>query len=1281
MKREKINSQKSQKQNRKPEDNQVSLAINGKTIKVPRGTTILEAVRRYDLDDIPTLCHDDRIEPYGSCFLCVVEVKGSDRLAPSCCTPVARNMEVETSNTRIQEARKTALELLLSTHYADCVAPCNNKCPAGVDAQGYIALMSRGQFDEALALIKQRNPLPLSIGRICVRDCETACRRQLVDEPVGINHLKRYAADLDALNKSQWKPAIKPSNGKRVAVVGGGPAGLSCAYYLTLEGFNVTIFEKQPRLGGMLMYGIPEYRLPKEILDKETGWLTGLGIEVQTNTAMGRDFDIQSLQDRGFHSVFLAVGAHKAADMRLEHENDTEGVLGGIEFLRNFADGPIWLNGAVVIVGGGNTAIDAARTALRCGAEKVDIVYRRGVNEMPAHDEEVHAAEAEGIRINFLTNPTTIVRDKKKRLRGIQCTRMELEDAKPGERPRPVPVKGSEFFISCDFLISAIGQAVDTSFNKTGGTAVALERWGAVISDPATLETSVKGVFAGGDAVTGPDTAINAIAQGKQAAHSIATYLTRSKAEAPRAPFLSFKHRWGEISQNEMAHIPKAARNKMPELPANKRTGTFCEVELGYRGPQAESETARCLECGCSDYYDCELRKYADRFNVDITPYMGGIRKYPVDDRHPFIKLDPNKCINCGRCVRTCAEILDVSALGFVHRGFNAVVKPAMEKPLLHTNCIGCGNCIDTCPTGALSEKFPFKVMGTLPKTNHRTICNYCSIGCTINIKRISDSLLYVSNTPDSISGSINNGYLCSRGRFGHRYLSGAVDRLTQPLITGNGQTRQTGWEEALDTITGRLQDIIAKHGPGAVAISASPKMSNEELYLVQKTARAALKTNNIFSFSRLPEAPGQSAWDEALGFTCSTASLEDIADADVLVLINQNLTPHNLVLELKIKEARKKNNSRLILAKSSESPASRWADLWIDSRKGTNTYLLYGIMREIIKRGLFDTAQAEIPGFRDLAESLQSYSPETVTALTGITMEKYDTFLEMLTPQDRKILFIYDTGGMEQSPGDLEALANFLLLTDRLSGTGNRGGIILNHAHANSAGLLEMGVHPGYLPGFVKPFEGDAVKSISRAWDVNLENIFKPGEKPLTRRLLEGDIKGLLVFGEDPLALEENRKYFNNLEFLAVVDAFPGSTTARADVVIPASTFIEEDGTYISCDRRVQKAPGVIPCPLPLSTPGCIQALAKRFGRTDDYPSVAGITSEIRAVNRLYIPVMEKGGVLENPLDIGGIDKEGRLRYITTTPGLSTAKPDTQPMTFPEIYFRKLQMKLEIRN
>ncbi|MEI6614599.1 MAG: NAD(P)-binding protein, partial [Chrysiogenales bacterium] len=743
----------------------IKLTIDGKEISASPDQTILEVIRENQLADIPTLCHDPKLPPYGSCYLCIVEVEGVNKMIPSCSSPVAAKMVIHTDNERIRSARKTALELILSNHYADCLAPCQQTCPAGVDVQGYIALIAMGKPHEAIRLIKETNPLPLVCGRVCVRECEVACRRNRVDEAVGIDYMKRYASDIDI--DEPWTPQVPEKNGRKVAVVGGGPAGLTCAYYLILKGYAVTLFDKAPHLGGMLRYGIPEYRLPKELLDKEINWITDLGVTVKTNSRLGKDFEISNLKEQGFDAIYLAFGAQKAKDMRLPNEDQISGVIGGIDFLWQLqSQNKPKIFGKVVIVGGGNTALDAARSAKRLGADKVTILYRRTRNEMPAHHLEIDAALEEEIELILLSAPTELVQENG-RLKTLTCIRMELGEADASGRRSPVPIANSEYQLPCDFVISAIGQDVDLC-GLQKDPLLKSTRYNTLVFDEGTFATTMPGVFTGGDMATGPAVAIAAITHGKIAANAIDYYIRSGSASAQSKGFISRKEVFGEIPDVEFVNFAKIAKEKMPELNARERIKTFEEVELGFSASQTKTETSRCLECGCSAYFECDLRKHAENFGIDLKKFVGEVRKYPIDKGHPFITLDPNKCIACGRCVRTCSEILRVSALGFVYRGFKSVVRPAMEKKLLQTNCISCGNCIAACPTGAIAENRPFVKPGPWAGKKHLSVCHFCSIGCVLQYQVFNRDAFAVSGFNGD---SHNNGYLCHKGRFGYRYM------------------------------------------------------------------------------------------------------------------------------------------------------------------------------------------------------------------------------------------------------------------------------------------------------------------------------------------------------------------------------------------------------------------------------------------------------------------------------------------------------------------------------
>ncbi|MEN8222293.1 MAG: molybdopterin-dependent oxidoreductase [Acidobacteriota bacterium] len=1231
---------------------EISVTINGKKITATEDKTILQVVNDNNIDKIPTLCNDNRIEPYGSCFVCVVEVEGVNKLLPSCATKVTEGMVINTRSGKVMESRKTALELLLSNHYADCIGPCINNCPANVDAQGYIALISKGKNEEALKLVKQNNPLPLSIGRVCVRDCEVACRREIVDETVGINYLKRYVADIDF--KHMWTPDIKEEKEGKIAVIGGGPSGLSCAYYLRLSGYKVTIFDKLPKLGGMLRYGIPEYRLPKQILDTEINWITGLGIDVKTGVEMGKDITTDSLLDDGFDAVYLAVGAQNASSMRLEFEDETEGVMKGIEFLRDLQlKDKMKLKGTVGVVGGGNTAIDAARTAVRLGAEKVMILYRRSEKEMPAHQAEIDAAREEGVEMKILTLPTKLIRDGNK-LKGVECIEMELKEGEPGERPRPVPVEGSEFEIELDYLVGAIGQSVDISFNEPDN-GVELEKWGTIIVNDKTMETSGKKVFAGGDVVTGPFTAITSIAHGKRASAAIDKYLEFGIAKGTPEKFFSFKHKFNDIPEHELFYAANIKKERMNEIEPSQRTNCFDEVELGFSAEQAENEVKRCLECGCSEYYNCELRKYSDEYGINIDDYVGEVRKYKVDNDHPFISLDPNKCINCGKCVRTCAEILEVSALGFVKRGFQAVVKPAMEKHLMETNCISCGNCIDVCPTGAISEKYPFKVMGTLPKEDHESICHFCSVGCRINYKVIDGDIYYVSNSTESITDSHNDGYLCTKGKFGHRYLLSG-DRVKEASIKESNVKKKVSLKEALKYSVKEMKRIIGKYGPDSVAVFGSPKMSNEELYLLSKFARKGLKTNNVASFSDLTYGLEQESLDEAFGKTVSTATLNDMENSDIIVLINSGLSSENLIVEQKIKAAQKKG-AELIMINSSEIKLTKFSDLWIDTRKGTNTILMNGLIREMIRSGNY-TNRKEFDPLKDL---VGEFSSEKVIRMTGISVNKYDTLIEKLSSANKRVIFIYNIDSrLEKSANDLKAIGNFLSLTGRAKGEGN--GIVILRDYVNSTGIGDMGVSPGYLPGRIGISEENDIAELGKSWNMNLAEVFKPTD--LKMKLAKGDIKAAFIFGENPFIETEGLRLLGGLEFLVVSQMFSDQTSREADVILPASSHIEQNGSFTNSDTRIQMNKKIFEPENGIENWKVIAELAEGFEKSGfRFNSSEEIFDEIKSVNRLYKGAEDNFCWNRN----WNIDPAGISLYETT---IDTIEPKKHSMLYSEEYF-----------
>ncbi len=1240
---------------------QIRVTINGKPYTASPGQTILEIVRAYNIDDIPTLCWDPKLPPYGSCYLCVVEVEGLEKLIPSCSSPAADGMVIYTDNEKIRQSRKTALELLLSNHYADCLGPCTQTCPAGVDVQGYIALIAMGKHREAVKLIKETNPLPLVCGRVCVRECEVACRRNRVDSPVGIDYLKRYASDIDI--EDPWVPELPPRNGKRVAVVGGGPAGLTAAYFLTLKGYAVTMYERSPHLGGMLRYGIPEYRLPKAMLDREIGWITGLGVEVKMNARLGQDFSLQDLRDQ-YDAVFLAMGAQNAKGMGLAGEDTTEGIMGGVQFLRQLQmpDMPKLDGKDIVVVGGGNTAIDAARSALRLGAKKVTILYRRTKKEMPAHEMEIDAALEEGVEIIYLSAPTAIM-STNGRLDGLTCIMMELGKPDASGRRSPVPVAGSEYDLKCDLVVSAIGQDIDLGTVCMDGQLKAT-RWSTIVTDDKTLATSIPGVFAGGDVITGPAVAIDAIAHGKKAAEAIDTFIARGASDVPSRGFISRKESYGEIPDSEFLSMKKITKERMNELPPEQRITTFAEVELGFTDEQASNEASRCLECGCSALFDCALRKYATDFSVDISRFLGDVRMHKVDHAHPFISLDPNKCIACGRCVRTCSEILRIAALGFVYRGFKSVVKPSLEKKLLETTCISCGNCIAACPTGAITEKLPFTKPGPWLSQKFESVCSFCSMGCNLSYKVFYDHCFTVANVNGS---SHNKGYLCTKGRFGYRYMLDSK-RLLKPMIKKRGRHVEASWDEALDAAAGRIRSIIDTYGPESVAVFASPRMTNEELYLVQKFARVGLQTNNIGSFSNLMNNVEQDCLDTMFGITASTTTMDELDRADVILVINADLSEDNLIAELKIKAAQK-NGAKIVTINASEIPLNKLSDLWVDPKRGTHTALLQGICKSIVDAGFEDKAfvAGRTEGYEAFKGSLSGLSTDTVATMTGVDAAKLEELYSIVGKPGTNVVVLYSIDSLwEKSRNDLQAIANLMLLTGRIGKQGN--GIIILRDFANSQGLVDMGVDTKYLPGFIGAEDTKGVESLGKKWNKDLKAVFKPVD--LVKEL-EGDrIKALLIFGENPIYDVSSLRFTGGAEFMLVADHFMTETALEADVVLPMAMPVETSGSYTACDRRVQRFGKVFEAATGMETWQLIRGLAARLGSNMTYSAPEDIYREIEDAVPLYGSLAADG--FWGPDFLSGTfpTATGKGAFTTIAVDLNPASAQKTPYLHSEQYF-----------
>ena len=686
----------------------INLTIDNIKIKSQEGQMVLSAAHSAGIS-IPTLCHNENFPAHGSCGICIVE-DSDGRLIRACATPVADGMVINTNSERVIAARKRLLELQLSMHTGDCKAPCQLACPAQTDCQSYIALLAQGQIKEAVSCMLEAHPFPASMARVCPRPCEAKCRRGIRDEPINIAGLKRFAAEMIAkeiISSSKTAldicmPEIKPDTGQAVAIVGGGPAGLTAAYFLRRAGHEVAVFDYMPKMGGLLRYGIPEYRLPKAVLDAEISLLAHMGIGLHNGVSLvSRAMLMQSkhvhnpksvteqllLTDlqKQYDAVIIAIGAGASRPMGIPGE-DLPCVFGGIDFLREVACDSqgmqsVIIGQKVVVIGGSNTAIDAARTALRLGAGSVTVAYRRTKDEMLADPAEITEAEEEGVKFKFLVSPMEVTAS------GIRLQLMTLGEPDADGRLNPKPIPGQEQWLNSDIIITAIGQAVDLSILET------LEKsQSAINTNPDTFQTSLPGVFAIGD-VTGQSAyAIEAIGYGRKAAAAIHEYLSAEDQLTPSWETLPAILVKDEKSSPDLTHIPSISR----ENPAKKEAYKgFEEVHQNLTATQAVSEASRCLSCGCRNYSGCKLISLANQYYADPKKHISRNQpKHPIDTSNPLFTYDPNKCVLCGQCIHACAQ--DRAVLTMAHRGLKAQV---VAHP--QSNCAHCGNCAAVCPVGA----------------------------------------------------------------------------------------------------------------------------------------------------------------------------------------------------------------------------------------------------------------------------------------------------------------------------------------------------------------------------------------------------------------------------------------------------------------------------------------------------------------------------------------------------------------------------------------------------
>ena len=1084
---------------------ELRLNINGKEVTGRRGQTILDVARENGIE-IPTLCYDDRMKIYGSCGLCVVEAEGIPKLLRACATEIGPDMVIKTNTEKLKANRKIALELLLSDHTGDCRPPCILACPGQTDCQGYVGLIANGEFKEALKLIKEQLPLPASIGRVCPHPCEDECRRELKEEPVAIAWHKRFVADLDLQDSDVFMPDMKPASGKSIAVVGGGPGGLSAAYYLLTEGHAVTIYDMMPEMGGMLKYGIPQYRLPKDVLNREIDIIEAMGAKMVNNVRIGEGVTLDHLRSH-FDAVYLSIGCWESSPMRCAGE-ELEGVIGGIHFLRNVVENrPTYIGQRVAIVGGGNTAMDACRTAVRLGASEVINLYRRTREEMPAEEIEIVEAEEEGVEFKFLVSPLEVMGENGKAT-SIRLQKMELGEPDASGRRRPVPIEGAEEIIEVDSVIVAIGQYV----NVDGFEEVEKTKYDTISVDPSSFSTSLPGVFAGGDAINDNlKIAIQAIGDAKNAAKIIDGYLKGLDVRYEK-PYLVTRD---DVTAEEFEDRPLQHRPHMGHLAAEVRRHNFEEVADGFTLEAAVEDAKRCLECGCHDYFECKLIDYSNQYQVEPERLAGEMHHRKVENTHPFIDRNPDKCILCGLCVRVCSEVMDVTALGLVDRGFDAVVKPAMDHPLRETDCISCGQCISVCPVGALQERLLLDKSVPVETQAVDTICGYCSVGCHTRLETRGG--MVVRSLP--VTGNpVDGGLLCVKGRFGFD-MAQTHGRLTVPMIRKNGELTEASWEEALLLVAKKSQGLAYQYGSESVAVSVSDHWTNEDIFTVKRFADDVIKTPYLFTLNNPANGIG-----DVFGLDASPNTMDELLRTEVILLVGSSVMRDHAIAGLKIKDAVKENGATLVTINSCATKADEWASHKFQPEN--QVHFLKEIAAALIQSGKNPVAAV---GLQELTDHLKdvaiSDEAQQVANLYGSA---------------KSAMIVFDQKAVTTEAAQM--LANIAVLSGHIGKP--RRGLLQLKPQNNSQAMPLMNI------------SGDAAE--------------------LNHLLAENQLKALLVFGEDYPA-----EALKNLNFLAVMDTHLTPTAQMADVVLPAASFSESQGTYTSAERRIQKLTQALP-PLP---------------------------------------------------------------------------------------------------